>query len=618
MPGTNKISPSLNFALGITDIKGEAIFVYRKTAQKTASISFDKSPNGTDFGNYLDKISLVDEKGKKINGQKISCLKLSQADNKYLMTYVFQSTKKASLQVAVSEDLLKWVKKGTVPAVDKPGVFVAGYKFRGDYILYYGGKSIKLVATKDLSKFRVEENSLLFPSFGREIIIGNAILTDNGIIVLYFEKIKEATGKTRQAIFAALFDKFNPGKLLWKGDVSVWEEPQNWGTQEAMPVGIINFKGNLISYWERIGKGVYAVMHTPLDKVYNRPSGYNFSILKRLKENPILKPITRHFWENKATFNPAAIYAEGKVHLVYRAIGESDLSVLGYANSHDGVHIDERLADPIYTPTQPFEFSASNTVGQISPYASGGGGYGGCEDPRITKVGDKYYMTYVAYDGTNPPRVALTKISVSDFHSRNFDRWDTPVLISPPGVVDKNCVIFPEKINGKYCLLHRVFPNILVDYVDDLDAFDGKTFLKGEYKIKPRITSWDSRKIGAGAPPLKTDSGWLLIYHSVGDQDPSRYKMGAMLLDQNNPTKVTARTNFPILCPQAHYENEGMKSGVAYPCGAVTFDDRLLVYYGGADMVVCAAQTRLSSFLDELMTRGSTKFEEVEIRKIKN
>ena len=328
--------------------------------------------------------------------------------------------------------------------------------------------------------------------------------------------------------------------------------------------------------------------------------------LERFEANPILRPDPNHLWETKAVFNPAAIYEDGKVHILYRAIGETDVSVLGYASSLDGLHIHERLDQPAYVPRESFE-----GVNPSHPYiseptgifTSGGGGLGGCEDPRLTRIGEQVYMTYVAYDGHSHPRVALSSIHIDNFLKQKWD-WKKPVLISPPYIVDKNACILPEKINGKYVIFHRVFPNILIDFVDDLD-FDGKTrWLTGQYKIPTRALSsdWDSLKVGCGPPPLKTKDGWLLIYQAVGANDESRYKIGAMLLDLNDPTKVLARTKQPILEPVATYENEGCKSGVVYPCGAVIINDRLFIYYGGADMVICVASTKLNHFLEELVT----------------
>ena len=339
----------------------------------------------------------------------------------------------------------------------------------------------------------------------------------------------------------------------------------------------------------------------------NNPPISNIKLtLERFAGNPILTPDYGHRWETRAVFNPAAVYEDGKVHILYRAIGESDVSVLGYASSTDGLHIDERLDKPAYIPRESFEGVNPSQPYIPEPhgiYVSGGGSTGGCEDPRMTRIGKTIYMTYVAYDGHSHPRVALSSINLDDFLAHRW-YWKKPVLISPPFIVDKNACILPEKINGKYVIFHRVFPNILIDFVDDLD-FDGKNrFLIGQYKIPTRALSsdWDSLKVGCGPPPLKTKDGWLLIYQAVGASDESRYKIGAMLLDLKDPTKVLARTRNPILEPNEVCENEGCKSGVVYPCGAVIISERLFVYYGGADMVVCVATAKLDSFLEELVT----------------
>jgi predicted GH43/DUF377 family glycosyl hydrolase len=325
-------------------------------------------------------------------------------------------------------------------------------------------------------------------------------------------------------------------------------------------------------------------------------------VLLRFEGNPILKPDSRHWWETKAVFNPAVIHEGGKIHILYRAIGETDNSLLGYASSIDGFHINERLEKPVYIPREPFEGVGSLPhleTGIFSPYESGGGGGGGCEDPRLTRIEDRVYLTYVAYDGYTSPRVALSSINIDDFLQKKWN-WKKPVLISPPGVVDKNACILPEKINGKFVIFHRIFPNILIDFVNDLD-FDGKTrWLEGHYKISVKSLSWDSLKVAAGPPPIRTKEGWLFIYHAIDEKDDLRYKIGAMLLDIKEPTRVLARTKNPILEPEASYENDGLKSGVVYPCGAAVLNDRLFVYYGGADMVVCVATAKMPEFLSQL------------------
>ena len=326
-------------------------------------------------------------------------------------------------------------------------------------------------------------------------------------------------------------------------------------------------------------------------------------LTKHHQHNPMIRPHHKNSWEAFTTFNPAAFFAADQVHILYRAQGYDYVSQVGYATSNDGLTISERISEPIYRPREVFEGVSLPPGDPNNPFVSGGG-CGGVEDPRVTVIDDRIYMTYVAYDGWNPPRVALTSISLENFLNRNF-LWEKAVLISPPGVVDKSAVIFPEKINGKYVIMHRVFPDILIDYVDSLDFAKGN-FLQGHTKIEPRSREWwDSRKIGAGAPPLKTDEGWLLIYQAVDDKDASEYKVGAMLLDLNDPAKVIARSAHPILLPREEYENVGFKAGVVYPCGAVIKDETLFVYYGGADSYVCVATANLSQFISDLKKTGS-------------
>jgi len=317
--------------------------------------------------------------------------------------------------------------------------------------------------------------------------------------------------------------------------------------------------------------------------------------LERYNKNPIIQPKPEHSWESKATFNPAAVYEGGRVHIVYRAMNNKKTSVLGYVSSKDGFQIDERLVEPIYIPREDFEKKAQP-------------GHSGCEDPRITKIGDRFYMCYTACDAKNPTRVALTSIKVEDFLNHRWN-WEKPVLISSPGIDDKNACILPEKINGKYAIFHRIHPCIWIDFVDELSFGENKNlaspepcfwrnnWIKGSAWFQPRIDKWDSRKIGIGAPPIKTKEGWLLIYHGLSEQD-RKYRIGAMLLDLKNPTQVLYRPDYFILEPEEDYE-KGEKN-VVFPCGAVVIEDRLFVYYGAADQVVCVASTNLNKLIKKI------------------
>ena len=325
-------------------------------------------------------------------------------------------------------------------------------------------------------------------------------------------------------------------------------------------------------------------------------------ILKRFVGNPIIHPARDMYWESTATFNPTAFINDGKVHIIYRAVGVSDISTLGYAGSKDGYNFSERTFQPIF-----IHKNYSIDKGEPLFYSSGGGWNGGAEDPRITKIDDMLYLTYTAFNGWGSVRIGLTSISLDDFLNKKWN-WKKPVLISPPGEVNKNWVIFPEKINGKYAILHSFYPKILIEYFDSLDELDGKKFIKSN-NTRPvdKSRNWDSWFRGVGPAPIKTKYGWLIIYHAMDHNNPDRYRMGALILDLNDPTKVLFRSKEPIMEPDAFYENEGHKWGVIYSCGAVVKGENLFIYYGGADMVSCVATANLNLFLEELTSTGITK-----------
>lgn len=332
--------------------------------------------------------------------------------------------------------------------------------------------------------------------------------------------------------------------------------------------------------------------------------------LQRHENNPIIEPRPENYWEMKATFNPGAIYADHRVHLLYRAIGGDDVSVLGYAASDDGVNFSERADKPAYTPLVTKDTQVKEERVKLeTAYFSGGGWNGGCEDPRLTLIDDKVYLTYTAFDGWGSIRIALSSLALEDFLNKNW-KWKNPAMISPPGEINKNWVLFPEKINGKFAILHSISPKILVDYFDDLDDLEAEeNVIVSKYNRVSRTGAWDSWIRGAGPPPLRTDAGWLLFYHAMDLRDPDRYKLGAMVLDINDPTKILYRSQTPILEPDLYYENQGFKAGVVYSCGAIIKDGELYVYYGGGDSVVCVAMANLDKFLHELTTHGTPKLE---------
>jgi len=307
--------------------------------------------------------------------------------------------------------------------------------------------------------------------------------------------------------------------------------------------------------------------------------------LKRFEKNPILAPIEKHPWEKKAVFNPGVIYLDNKVHLVYRAISEDNVSTLGYAVSKDGFNIDWRSPEPIYIPREDFEKRTSSDVSC------------GCEDPRLTKINNKIYMCYTAYNGIIP-RVALTSIKVKDFIEKKWNKWEKPQVISPIDLNDKNAFVFPEKVNKNYMIVHRVGYDIDYSFCKDLNFEEGEWLDENRW-IYRRKGWWDSKKIGAVAPPIKTKDGWILLYHGISEYD-NFYRLGAVLLDLKDPVKILGRTINPILEPEMPYEKEGLVSNVVFSCGAVDINGTLFVYYGGADKVIGVATIETKKLLNIL------------------
>jgi predicted GH43/DUF377 family glycosyl hydrolase len=310
----------------------------------------------------------------------------------------------------------------------------------------------------------------------------------------------------------------------------------------------------------------------------------------RAPGNPVLKGVPEHAWESRLAFNPTAVELQGKVYIVYRAMGADNTSVMGLAISSDGEHIDERLPEPIYVPRMPFEQKHGSPNGNS-----------GCEDPRLTLMGDTLCMTYTAYEGIGNTRVAYTTISVENFIARKFDTWSEPILITPPGIDEKDVCIFPEKFNGKHIFLHRVSPMICLTESED-ERFNAETINRCIELFGPRPGSWESEKVGIAGTPMKTERGWLLIYHAVSSG--KHYSLGAALLDRDDPTQVIGRTLEPILTPRTDYECVGEIPNVVFSCGHVIRGDTLFIYYGGADSVTAVASCSVSWLLDILAPKG--------------
>ncbi len=280
---------------------------------------------------------------------------------------------------------------------------------------------------------------------------------------------------------------------------------------------------------------------------------------------------TGNGWESKAVFNPAVFSWEGNTYLIYRAQGADDISRLGMARMRTPTEVGERKAEPVFGPDLDSEYEEL-----------------GVEDPRITQVGNEYFMLYVAASRyphlVNPPphpREEEWRVRVSMARTADFESWSRYGVII--GHIDsKDAALFPEKISGNFCLLHRVIPQIRIAI-----AMDAMNYKERGPVFGLRTNMWDEWRVGIGAPPLKCPYGWILFYHGVDNQKV--YRLGLALLDLEDPSLVVARTTEPIFEPEESWEKQGRVENVVFTCGAVEGGEDYWVYYGGGDAAIGVA-----------------------------
>ena len=442
------------------------------------------------------------------------------------------------------------------------------------------------------------------------------VKTEHGWLVIY-SYIKNYLSNDKDfGVEAVLLDLEDPRKIIGRTEYSILNPETKYELEGdvaniVFPSGALIYNGQFYVYYGAADTRV-CVATCPIDELLEDilerkhiphttnnkqlPVQTSKSTLKfvRFAENPIISPALELSWQTMGVFNPAAIYEDNKVHIVYRAQAMNGTSVMGYATSKDGLHIDENLDDPIYFPRETFEQKGKEN------------GFSGCEDPRLTRIDDRYVMLYTAYDSINPPRVAMTSINVDDFLNRKWD-WERPKLISTPTADDKDACIVKDTRNNRYIAFHRLGHEIWIDIRDELD-FSEEKCLAGKAAAHPRAGMWDNVKLGIAAPPIETEQGWLLLYHGVGEPG-NVYKVGAMLLDYDDPFKILARSDEPLFEPEKDYEKVGVVPNVVFPCGAVVISGIIYIYYGGADKVVGVAAMPLQVLMTDLLNDGTKHLE---------
>lgn len=303
-----------------------------------------------------------------------------------------------------------------------------------------------------------------------------------------------------------------------------------------------------------------------------RPEG-NTQIMWRSSANPIIDRYA--IPSSNSIFNSAVVPFEDGYAGVFRCDNKAVQMNIYAGFSKDGINWQ--------IENGPIKFQPGNTDMIDSDYKY---------DPRVTWIDDRYWITWC--NGYNGPTIGIGYT----FDFKTFYQCENAFL-----PFNRNGVLFPEKIDGKYAMLsrpsdngHTPFGDIFISYSPDMKFW-------GEHRCVMKVTpfeesAWQCLKIGAGSVPLKTKDGWLMFYHGViRTCNGYRYSMGAVLLDLNKPDKVLYRTRDYILAPAAPYELTGDVPNVVFPCAALCDGKRIAVYYGAADTTVCMA----FGYLDEII-----------------
>lgn len=332
---------------------------------------------------------------------------------------------------------------------------------------------------------------------------------------------------------------------------------------------------------------------------------------RRHPENPILTAGGPD-WRRCVTFNPGVLFEDGKWYLYERAAGELRpfICQIGMLESEDGVNFVLSREEPVVTPVMM------------------GSQYGSVQDPRVIKMEGRYWMTfaYRPYAWSScPTGLGVPASCQTDFPgfsgdprenqtrsglcvSDNLYDWEFYSWVTEPEVDDRDVLLFPEKIQGRYWALRRPLPyvdsnhkgpmkgSIQISWSEDL-----RSWSKPEVLLEPQFW-WESNRIGGSTPPIRTEKGWLVFHHGVETVRPDTktvvYRLGAFLLDLGNPCQVVGRCSDYLMEPEAYYERFGTYiPNVVFPTAAVVKEGKVHLYYGACDTAICLATCPLEDIL---------------------
>lgn len=301
--------------------------------------------------------------------------------------------------------------------------------------------------------------------------------------------------------------------------------------------------------------------------------------MERYSGNPIITAEDIPFTCN-TVFNGSPLKMGDTYYLLLRVEGQHGYSLFALGTSDDGYEF-EIEPEPVMVPAEEGHFSKYEMAG--------------IEDPRVTMLDDQIYIVYTAFSGYGP----IMALARTD----EFRRYERLGVISEPG--NKDGMLFPEHVGGYFARLDRPIGNevgsIWVSYSKDLLSWG-----QSEVVIAPRSGYWDSYRVGASAVPIRTEKGWLEIYHGTKMTSGGPiYRAGVALLELENPSAVRARSPVPVLSPRTEYERVGDVNNVVFVSGAVVEPDgEVKVYYGAADTAICVATISLEDLIDIALQQG--------------
>lgn len=338
-----------------------------------------------------------------------------------------------------------------------------------------------------------------------------------------------------------------------------------------------------------------------------------------VEKHGIILSATDHEFENNAVLNPGVFQEGNTVHIFYRAVQEGNFSTVGYAKAEGPLRVVERHEQPLIG--RDFEYEKN-----------------GVEDPRIVKIDDTYYLTYTAYDGSNALGALATSTDLVHFDKQgiltpqlNYRDYEALLRCGDKGqlntkyhryydmfeklgiadntnifIYDKDVVFFPRKINGKFAMLHRLWPSIQIAYFEhwhDLTTSYWENYIRNlsDYIVLDPKVGFEGHYIGGGCPPIETDDGWLIIYHGVEEVAKGRiYHASAALVQIDKPELEISRLPYPLFSPTKDWEKHGEVNNVVFPTGSALFGDNLYLYYGAADRHIAVASVDINELLLEL------------------